>query len=27
VKVPREVAAQLRKGDTVRLELTFKPSR
>jgi hypothetical protein len=25
--VPREVAAQLRKGDTVRLELTFKPSR
>jgi len=27
VKVPREVAAQLREGDTVRLELTFKPSR
>jgi len=27
VKVPREVAAQLREGDTVRLELTFKPIR
>ena len=27
VKVPREVAAQLRKGDTVRLDLTFQPSR
>ena len=27
VKVPREVAAQLRKGDTARLDLTFQPSR
>jgi hypothetical protein len=27
VKVPREVAAQLRKGDSVRLDLTFRPSR
>jgi hypothetical protein len=27
VKVPREVAAQLRKGDGVRLDLTFRPSR
>lgn len=27
VKVPREVAAQLRKGDSVRLDLTFQPSR
>ena len=27
VKVPREVAAQVRKGDTVRLDLTFQPSR
>jgi hypothetical protein len=27
VKVPREVAAQLREGDTVRLELTFRPIR
>ena len=27
VKVPPELAAQLRKGDTVRLDLTFRPSR
>jgi len=27
VKVPREVAAQLRKGDSVRLDITFQPSR
>jgi hypothetical protein len=27
VKVPREAAAQLRKGDSVRLDLTFRPSR
>jgi hypothetical protein len=27
VRVPREVAAQVRKGDTVRLDLTFNPSR
>ena len=27
VKVPPEVASQLRKGDTVRLDLTFRPSR
>ena len=27
VKVPREVAAQLRKGDSVRLDLTFQPAR
>jgi len=27
VKVPREVAAQLRKGDTVRLDVTFQPAR
>ena len=25
VRVPREVAAQIRKGDTVRLDLTFNP--
>ena len=25
VKVPREVAAQVRKGDTVRMDLTFNP--
>jgi len=27
VKVPPEVASQLRKGDTVRVDLTFRPSR
>jgi hypothetical protein len=27
VKVPREVAAQVRKGDVVRLDLTFNPTR
>jgi translation initiation factor IF-3 len=27
VKVPREVAAQLRKGDSVRLDVTFQPTR
>jgi hypothetical protein len=27
VKVPPEVASQLRKGDTVRLDLTFRPTR
>ena len=27
VKVPPEVAAQLRKGDSVRMDLTFRPSR
>ena len=27
VKLPREVAAQVRKGDTVRLDLTFQPTR
>ena len=27
VKVPRAVAAQLRKGDSVRLDLTFQPAR
>jgi hypothetical protein len=25
VKVPRELAAQLREGDSVRLDLTFQP--
>ena len=27
VKLPREVAAQIRKGDSVRLDITFQPSR
>lgn len=27
LKVPREVAAQLRKGDSVRLDMTFQPTR
>src|SRR5262245_15927228 len=27
LKVPREVAAQLRKGDAVRLDLSFQPTR
>ncbi|MGH6693322.1 MAG: hypothetical protein ACREF4_21850 [Gammaproteobacteria bacterium] len=27
LKVPREVAAQLREGDSVRLDLSFQPSR
>lgn len=27
VKLPHEVAAQVRKGDTVRLDLTFQPPR
>ena len=27
VKVPREVAAQLRQGDSVRLDLSFQPTR
>jgi hypothetical protein len=27
LKVPREVAAQLRQGDAVRLDLSFQPTR
>lgn len=27
MKVPREVAAQLREGDTIRLDVTFRPAR
>jgi hypothetical protein len=27
LKVPREVAAQLREGDSVRLDVSFQPAR